>query len=131
MIRTAINPCSWSLGFGFNQGELVKQPEQILFCAGQTAIDATGQVQHEGDIRAQIGMAVENLNAVLRDAGMTLANVARLTVYTTDVDAMLANFDALVGPLDEAGVKPAQTLLGVARLGMPELLVEIEATAVA
>ena len=44
---------------------------------------------------------------------------------------MLANYDLLVGRLDAAGVKPAQTLLGVARLGMPELLVELEATAVA
>jgi enamine deaminase RidA (YjgF/YER057c/UK114 family) len=76
-------------------------------------------------------LAVDNVEAVLRDAGMTLANVVRLNIYTTDVDAYLAND----GPLSErtraAGVAPPGTLLGVARLAFPELLVEMEATAVA
>ena len=61
---------------------------------------------------------------------MTLSNVVRLIVYTTDVDGMIQNFDALVSRLDAANVKPAQTLLGVTRLAFPELLVEIEATAI-
>ena len=61
---------------------------------------------------------------------MTLSNVVRLTVYATDVDAMIQNFDALVSRLDAAGVKPAQTLLAVSRLAFPELLVELEATAI-
>ena len=51
---------------------------------------------------------------------MTLGNVVRLIVYTTDVDAMIQNFDVLVARLDAAEVKPAQTLLGVARLAFPE-----------
>ncbi len=113
MKRTQINPWAWSLQFGFSQGELVEGGQRMLFCAGQTT------------------PALDNLDAVLKDAGMTLSNVVRLTVYTTDVDAMIQNSDALAGRLDAAGVKPAQTLPGVDRLAFPELLVEIEATAVA
>ena len=59
-----------------------------------------------------------------------MLNVVRLTVYTIDVDAMIQNYDVLVSRLAAAEVKPEQTLLGVARLAFPELLVELEATAV-
>ncbi len=60
---------------------------------------------------------------------MSLGNVVRLTIYTTDVDEMIANWDALAGRLAAANVAPPQTLLGVSRLAFPELKVEIEATA--
>ena len=92
-------------------------------------LDENAKPQHEGDIRGQTTLALDNLEAVLKEAGMTLGNVVRLIVYTTDVDAMIQNFDVLVARLDAAEVKPAQTLLGVARLAFPELLVELEATA--
>lgn len=131
MKRTPVNPWPWSLQYGYNQGELVEGSERVLFCAGQTAIDSDGKLQHAGDIRAQIALALDNLEAVLQEAEMTLANVVRLTVYTTDVDAMLENYGLLVGRFAAAGVKPAQTLLGVARLAFAELMVELEATAAA
>jgi enamine deaminase RidA (YjgF/YER057c/UK114 family) len=129
--RTAVNPWTWSEQFGFNQGEIVEGGQRVLFCAGQTSVDGNGAPQHPGDMKAQVALAVDNVEAVLRDAGMTLANVVRLNIYTTDVDTYLAN----EGPLSErtraAGVAPPGTLLGVARLAFPELLVEMEATAVA
>jgi enamine deaminase RidA (YjgF/YER057c/UK114 family) len=131
MKRTQVNPWDWSLQFGFSQGELVEGGQRVLFCAGQTALDENAKPQHEGDIRAQTTAALDNLETVLKDAGMTLSNVVRLHIYTTDVDTMIQNYDALVGRLEAAGIKPAQTLLGVNRLAFPELLVEIEATAVA
>jgi enamine deaminase RidA (YjgF/YER057c/UK114 family) len=131
MKRTAVNPWSWSLQYGYNQGEIVEGHTRTLFCSGQTALDANVHPQHAGDIRAQTAFALDNLVAVLQEAEMTLANVVRLKIYTTDIDAMLKNYDVLVSRLDAAGVKPAQTLLGVARLAQPELLVELEATAVA
>jgi enamine deaminase RidA (YjgF/YER057c/UK114 family) len=129
--RTAVNPWQWSLQFGFNQGEVVEGGQRVLFCAGQTAVDADGAPQHAGDMAAQIGLAADNLEAVLRDAGMGLANVVRLNFYTTDVDAFLANAGVLGERTGAAGVAPPGTLLGVARLAFPELMVEMEATAVA
>jgi enamine deaminase RidA (YjgF/YER057c/UK114 family) len=130
--RTAVNPWTWSLAFGFNQGELVEGAGRVLFCAGQTSVDEDGAPQHPGDMAAQAALATDNLEAVLRAAGMTLANVVRLNFYTTDVDDYIAQGAAVVGArLGEAGVAPAGTLLGVARLAFPELLLEIEATAVA
>jgi enamine deaminase RidA (YjgF/YER057c/UK114 family) len=129
--RTAVNPWQWSLQFGFNQGEVVEGGQRVLFCAGQTAVDADGAPQHAGDMAAQLALAADNLEAVLRDAGMSLANVVRLNFYTTDVDAFLANAGVLGERTGAAGVAPPGTLLGVARLAFPELMVELEATAVA
>jgi enamine deaminase RidA (YjgF/YER057c/UK114 family) len=129
--RTAVNPWTWSLNFGFNQGELVSGASQVLFCAGQTSVDADGAPQHPGDMAAQIALAADNLESVLRESSMSLANVVRLNFYTTDVDAFLANYGVLAARTSAVGVAPPGTLLGVARLAFPELMVEIEATAVA
>ncbi len=125
-----MNPWDWSLQYGFNQAEKIEGHSRLLVCSGQTAIDGEGNVQHAGDLRAQIELSMNNLEAVLKEASMSLENVVRLTIYTTDVDAMIANFDTLVGPFGAVGAKPPQTLLGVNRLAFPELMVEVEATAV-
>lgn len=129
--RSAVNPWQWSVNFGFNQGEVVTGANKVLFCSGQTSVDGDGAPQHPGDMAAQIALAADNLEAVLRDAGMTLANVVRLNFYTTDVDAFIANSEVLRTRTASAGVAPAGTLLGVARLAFPELMIELEATAVA
>ena len=126
MKRTDVNPWDWSLQFGFSQGQLVEGGQRTLFCAGQAALDENAAPQHVGDIRGQTALALDNLQTVLRDADMTLPNVVRLTVYTTDVDTMIQNYDVLVERLNANDVKPAQTLLGVNRLAFPELLVEID-----
>ena len=129
MKRTPVNPWSWSVGLGFNQAELIEGHRRELVCSGQTAIDADGNPRHPGDMAAQLDLALSNLEAVLAGADMTIANVVRLNVYTTDVDACLEHFAKLSGrPVDVGGF--ASTLLGVARLALPQLLVEIEATAV-
>jgi heme-degrading monooxygenase HmoA len=65
----------------------------------------------------------------LREAGVSLSDVVRLNIYTTDVDRFFEVYGA-AGRLAEAGCHPASTLLGVTRLAYPEMLVEIEATAV-
>jgi len=107
MKRIAINPWPWSLQYGFNQGELVEEQSRVLYCSGQTSINGEGIPQHAGDIRAQIKLSLDNLESVLRDANMTLANIVRLVIYTTDPDSMVQNFDVLGERLSVAGVKPA------------------------
>ena len=129
MKRTAVNPWDWSLKLGYNQAEVIERATRQVICAGQTAVDAEGMPQHLGDMRAQISLALDNLQEVLAKAGMDLSNVTRLGVYATDVDAALKNFDIMgmrFGPHDCA---PPMTLVGVTRLAIPGLLFEIEATA--
>lgn len=130
MERTVVNPWSWSVEMGFNQGEVVTGTTRTLYCAGQSSVDEQGSVQHKGDMAAQISLAMDNLEAVLREAGMSLTNVVRLNIYTIDVDLLFEHFGVLAARTGAAGVAPPGTLLGVARLAYPELLVELEATAV-
>ena len=86
---------------------------------------------HPGDMAAQVGQALDNLETVLGQAGFTLADVVRLNYYTTDVDAFLGALGAVGPRLAAAGCRSASTLLGVTRLAFPELLIELEATAAA
>jgi enamine deaminase RidA (YjgF/YER057c/UK114 family) len=131
MERTAINPVTWSAALGFNQGELVAGHTRTLYCSGQTAMSADGAPQHDGDMAAQLALSLDNLEAVLGAAGMSLARLVRLTVYTTDVDLLLQHYGVLASRLGAAGVAPTTTLLGVTRLAIPGQLVELEGTAVA
>jgi enamine deaminase RidA (YjgF/YER057c/UK114 family) len=129
MERTAVNPWSWSVRLGFDQAQLVEGHRRELICSGQDAVDAHGNAQHPGDMAAQLGLALDNLEAVLAGADMTLANVVRLNVYTTDVDTLLQHFTILTERFEGTGERFASTLLGVARLVAPQLLVALEATA--
>ena len=131
MNRTAVNPWPWSLQMGFNQGEVVEGAQRVLFCAGQTSVDGEGNVLHEGDMLAQMNQALDNLEAVLAEAGMSLANVVRLNLYTTDIDAFFEHYEGAAKRMAAAGVAPPGTLLGISRLAFPGLMIEIEATAVA
>lgn len=131
MERVAVNPWDWSLPLGYHQAEVITGATRQVICAGQTAVDGAGRPQHPGDMRAQIALALDNLEAVLAGAGMTLADVIRLGIYATDVDAALRNFDLLGMRLGPHRVAPPMTLLGVTRLAVPGLLFEIEATAAA
>ncbi len=131
MERTAVNPWEWSIKLGYNQAEVIDGASRQLICAGQTAVDENGAPQHPGDMRAQISLALDNLEAVLNEAGMDLSNVVKLGIYATDVDEALKNFDLMGMRFGPHQVAPPMTLLGVTSLAIRGLLFEIEATAMA
>ena len=128
--RTAVNPVTWSVAMGFNQGELVARPTRTLYLSGQTAMDSDGKPQHDGDLAAQLALSLDNVEAVLAAAGMSLAGLVRLNVYTTDVDLLFQHYGVLASRLGAAQAAPATTMLGVTRLAVPGQLVELEGTAV-
>jgi len=129
MQRTGVNPWPWSEQLGFDQAQLVHGHRRELICSGQDAVDADGNSQHPGDMAAQLTLALDNLEAVLAGGDMTLANVVRLNIYTTDIETLLRNFTILTGRFEGTGQRFASTLLGVASLAGPQLLVALEATA--
>lgn len=131
MERKAVNPWEWSIKLGYNQAEVISGATRQVICAGQTAVDENGAPQHPGDMRAQISLALDNLEAVLKGANMDLGNVVKLGIYATDVDEALKNFDLMGIRFGPHQVAPPITLLGVTRLAIPGLLFEIEATAMA
>jgi enamine deaminase RidA (YjgF/YER057c/UK114 family) len=130
MQRTSINPVSWSTKLGFDQAQLIEDHQRLLVCSGQDAVDADGNAQHPGDMAAQLEMSLDNLEHVLAAADMTLANVVRLNVYTTDFDELVKHWTSLSGRFGKSDSRFTTTLLGVTRLFTPQLLVLLEATAV-
>lgn len=131
MRRDPINPWRWQDAFGFVQANLVSGVERTVYCSGQLAVDSEGRPQHANDMAAQVELAIDNLEMVLRESGLKLSDVVRLNYYTTDVDGFIAAGETLGRRLAAGNCQPASTLLGVARLAFPESLIEIEATAVA
>jgi enamine deaminase RidA (YjgF/YER057c/UK114 family) len=128
-IVTPVNPWSWSEAFGYQQANLVEGATRTLYCAGQTSVDADGNPIHADDVAAQLLVALDNLEAVLAAASMSLADVVRLNYFTTDLDAFYAGYGDVVARLQAAGARPAGTLVQVTRLALPGLQVELEATA--
>lgn len=129
MEKQVINPWTWQDRFGFVQANRIMGAEQVLYCAGQTSVDGDGNPLHVGQMQEQALQAIDNLETVLRAGGFELADIVRLTTYVTDVDAYRQAAPAVSTRLGHAGVKQAASLIGVARLALPELLVDVEATA--
>ena len=129
MEKKAINAWEWQDALGFSQAIEVREGRRILYCSGQASMDGEGRPAYPASMRDQIKQSVDNLERVLREAGFDLADVVRLNYYTTDVDQFFNAFEVVKDRLADAGCKPASTLLGVTRLAFPELMVEIEATA--
>ena len=119
MKRTTINPWQWSVELGFNQAELVEGGNEVLYLSGQSAMDANGSPQHAGDMAAQVTLALDNLEAVLAEADMDLSNVVRMNTYTTDVDAMYANYGLVAERMGAAGVAANRVTLGGVTARLP------------
>lgn len=137
MKRTSINPTNWGLAFLMDQGEVVEAATRSLRCSGQVSLHDDPEaengfaVTHPGDMRGQVQDALGHLDSLLEGAGMTRSNIVNLRFYTTDVDAYLAHYDVYAEWIAAAGIRPPQTVLGVAQLAVSGLLVEIEMEAAA
>ena len=131
MEMKAVNPWTWQESLHFAHGVDVSGAGRVLFLAGQTSCDSDGRSLHAGDMAAQLDRAFDNLEAVLSAAGLTMANVVRLNYYVTDMDAFRGARSVVANRLGSLAVKPSGCLLGVASLAQKDLMVEIEATAVA
>jgi enamine deaminase RidA (YjgF/YER057c/UK114 family) len=107
---------------------------KLVFIAGQVARDADGGKIGEGDLAAQAEQALINIGTALAAAGASYDAVAKMTVYVVDwtVDKMPLFMEGAARAYAKLGVTPTPpvTLIGVAALAEPDLLVEIEATAV-
>lgn len=131
MERREINPTDWLLAFNINQGIEVTGGQRVLYLSGQASNGPDGAPLHAGDLVAQFRQAWSNLKAALGAAQMAPANVVRLNIYVTDVPAFMAAANDIVPIFAADGCRPVCTLLGVTALFEPELMIELEATAVA
>ncbi|RKR03554.1 enamine deaminase RidA (YjgF/YER057c/UK114 family) [Kushneria sinocarnis] len=106
----------------------VKRPGRFLFCSGQVPADTSGELQGKGDFAAQGDLVVSNLEAVLASADAKLSDIAKLTTFICreqDVSEVRALLKRHFGEQP-----PANSVCIVQGLADPEVLIEMEATAV-
>jgi enamine deaminase RidA (YjgF/YER057c/UK114 family) len=96
-----------------------------LHLSGQVGVDPAGKTA--SGFEAQARQAFANLDALLRDAGMSWADVVKLTTFITDRANLATLRQVRDGALGEA--RPASTLLVVAGLASPDWLIEVELVA--
>jgi enamine deaminase RidA (YjgF/YER057c/UK114 family) len=107
----------------------VAPPGSLVFTAGACPLDTHGNVVAPGDLEAQTQQALDNLVATLTEAGSSLSQVLKTTVYVATSDrADLVRVWTVVGERFGAA-RPPSTLLGVSVLGYRDQLVEVEAVA--
>jgi 2-iminobutanoate/2-iminopropanoate deaminase len=100
----------------------------LVFVSGCVPVDADGRLVGGADVVAQARQTLANVGAVLGAAGCSFADVAKVTVFLTDVDDR-----ARINPVRQeffGDARPASTLVEVSRLAIPGAKIEIEAVAV-
>ena len=99
----------------------------LIFVSGQAAISLDGAIVGAGDFDAQAAQTFENLAAVLRAGGSDLSKVVKVTIFLKD----MSNFGKIVALREQYFTPPypADTIVEITSLALPELEIEIEAIA--
>jgi enamine deaminase RidA (YjgF/YER057c/UK114 family) len=126
--HTVLQPAGWPRPKGFANGILARG--EMVFVGGMIGQDSEGRFA-EGFV-AQMKLALQNIVAVLAEAGAKPAHIVRLTWYVRDIDEYLADLPALGIAYREVMGRhfPAMAVVEVTRLVEPKARLEIEATAV-
>jgi len=111
----------------FVQATRVPTGSDVIHVSGLTSRAKDGSVYAPGDITAQTRHILEILKTILAEAGATLDDVAKVTVYITNMD----DFDAIHAVRRDyfVNTKPASTMVEVSKLVHEDMLIEIEAVA--
>jgi enamine deaminase RidA (YjgF/YER057c/UK114 family) len=99
-----------------------------VLLAGRTSRTLDGDIACKGDMRGQIREVCKAIQIALESVGATFSDITRTTTYTTDMKAYFAAIDERFKFFKPP--YPTSTLIGVACLAMPEMLVEIEVEAI-
>lgn len=101
----------------------------LLFLSGQAAIDESGAIVGAGDFDAQLAQTFANIDRVLAAGSSSRDRIVKVTIYLTD----MANFPAMVDARQRYFTPPwpADTIVEVKSLALPELMVEIDVIAAA
>ncbi len=132
MSKRPVNPKDLAPPVGFAHGWLVEHgPARTLYLAGQCGYDAAGAVEKKGDLVGQLDKALANIGSILRDAGMTFADVVQLNFYVTSRDDYATARKEFGGVWRRHCGKhfPGMAMFQVVSLFDPEALIEVQGIA--
>ncbi len=124
--RKRIDP-GWTWDDNFNMSQAIEIGNAI-YVSGQVAMDPSGNGVGPGDMKAQTRQALQNVKTVLESAGASMEDVAKITVYMTDISLLRDTHEVRAEFFPDP--PPASTGIEVSALAFPGLLIEIEAIAV-
>lgn len=113
----------------YHRAVRVDAPRSWLFVSGHEARGDDGAIVHRGDMAGQMELTVRRLEETVHEAGMTLADVVQIRIFTTDLSACKADYGVLLDSLAARNCEPASLLAEVGALSDPDMLIEIEAVA--
>ncbi|MFD1934545.1 RidA family protein [Nonomuraea mangrovi] len=129
MSVTIINPATLHDPVSFGYSHVAAVSGELVLVAGQYASDLEGHVTSP-DFAEQVEQSLSNLGTALAAAGLSFEDVAGIRTFVVDHDLdKLAVVAAAIGKI-WGDRPPTQTLIGVASLALPDMLFEIDATAV-
>lgn len=131
MSKKIITPASLPRPSGFSHG-ILTTGGRMLFLAGQTAINAEGQLVAAGDLVGQYEEALRHLKAVVEEAGGTMGDIVKINIFVKDRDDYLKHLKSL-GAVHQSffgKYYPATALFEISRFYQDGILVEIEGMAV-
>ncbi len=132
MSKRPVNPKDLAPPIGFAHGWVVEHgPARTLYLAGQCGYDAAGAVEKKGDLVGQLDQALANIGSILRDAGMTFADVVQLNFYVTSRDdyATARKEFGRVWRRHCGKHFPGMAMFQVVSLFDPEALIEVQGVA--
>lgn len=130
MAKQVINPEGLPAPRGFNHGLLVDGGE-LLFLAGQDASGPDGEIVEPGDLVSQFEQVMENLAAVVDEAGGSSEDIVKLNIYVADRDEYLAHLEPLGAVFSRyVDVYPSMALFEVNGFFRDEAMIELEGFAV-
>lgn len=108
---------------GFAQA--VKSSDNKLYVSGMVSLDENFEVAHPDDMPAQINHVYESIRTFLGQFGLGMNDIIKETIFSTDMDALMAHIGERRRFFD-ADLVPAASWIGVSRLVLPSLMIEVE-----
>lgn len=128
-MNTFLNPDGLATPNGFSH-VAVSTARTTVLVSGQVSYDAEGRIVGTGDLAAQTHQVYSNLARALEAAGASFDDLVKTVLFVKDLDPEKAAIIRRArAPFLAAGRPPASTMVGVSSLAKPELLLEVEATA--
>ena len=130
-MNTIINPSTLVPPIGYSHA-IASTGGKMIYLAGQVSFDTQGKIVHKGDLVKQFGQALDNLQAVMTEAGGKMTDIVKLNIFVKDKNDYAAKMEEIGKIYASYFGKyfPVMTLVEVSSLFEDEALLEIDGIAV-
>ena len=110
---------------------IITKPGRMIFMSGQVAFDSNRQIVGEDNVVEQTHQAMRNLKAAVETGGGEISDIVQITTHVVNYDPkQLEDITGTIAEFFEPDCLPTNTLVGIASLSTPGLLIEIGGIAV-